>query len=51
MLHGALTAHPHVVRGPLEDLCNGPERLPRAGLHHEPDDLVVIVVTIIQRAG
>src|SRR2546427_3647687 len=47
----AVAAHPHVVGGPLEDFGNSAQLPARTGLDHQPDHLMVVEVTVVQRPG
>src|SRR5713226_5806582 len=50
VLDGALAADPDVVGRPLQDLGDRAEVLARAGLHRQPNDLVVVEATVPKRA-
>src|SRR2546428_2448131 len=47
----AVAAHPHVVGGPLEDFGNSAQLPARTGLDRQPDHLMVVEVTVVQRPG
>ena len=49
VLDGPFPTHPHVVGRPLEDLRDRAQRLPRAGLHRQPNHLVVVEASFRQR--